>query len=325
MEIVIFDTNAYRNIATDKDVKDIETAVLHFKQLEQKNQIVSLMHPIVIKELLYHVAGERNSLHYLCVKALKAMFFHCGDNVRFGVLADFDLQISRFFFKVIDPNRERIDTQLGEIVCALGLKDTDHVLKRYQYNLKQIRAQIKETEDFFKNQLKGFIKKIDPNADSWSILQNDANKRKKAIEYFKSEQIEKEISLGYISMAYQNLLSKGLIPTESNESLLKKGEVFREIFQAPIQLYKSLLQKFVQPEFDMDSKSRENFVWDIHIMFTIGDHVVSGTISQLYLITSDNEMINAAKNAGFLSKVFSYPEYIELIRGRIDNYDSSAI
>ena len=58
MEIVIFDTNAYRNIATDKDVKDIETAVLHFKQLEQKNQIVSLMHPIVIKELLYHVAGE---------------------------------------------------------------------------------------------------------------------------------------------------------------------------------------------------------------------------------------------------------------------------
>lgn len=126
MEIVIFDTNAYRNIATDKDINDIEKDVIHFKAMEQKNQITSLMHPIVIKELLYHVAGEKNNLHYLCIKALKAMFFHCGDNVRFGVLADFDLQISNYFFKALDPERERIDNQLGEIVSALGSKGSIH-------------------------------------------------------------------------------------------------------------------------------------------------------------------------------------------------------
>ena len=35
MEIVIFDTNAYRNLSTDKDFIELETDVQKFKQIEQ--------------------------------------------------------------------------------------------------------------------------------------------------------------------------------------------------------------------------------------------------------------------------------------------------
>ena len=109
MDFVIFDTNAYRNLVTDKDIHNIEKDVTEFRDIEKRNNIVAMMHPIVIKELLYHVGGERDRLHELCLNALKAMYFHCGDSVQYAVLADFDLQLRNFFYQTIDPNRERID------------------------------------------------------------------------------------------------------------------------------------------------------------------------------------------------------------------------
>jgi hypothetical protein len=184
MDIVIFDTNAYRNLTSDKDILELDTVVQKFKRIEQKENILALMHPIVIKELLYHVAGARDEMHIKALKALKAMFLHCSDIDQFFILADFDLQISNFFYKVIDRNRHRIDMQLGEIVSALSLYSVDAVLQKYQFNLKQIREQIQETEEFFKDQLKIFTRNIDPSAKEWTVFQNDEQKRKKA--WFKS-------------------------------------------------------------------------------------------------------------------------------------------
>jgi hypothetical protein len=322
MEIVIFDTNAYRNLSTDKDFKELETVVQKFKQIEQKENISAMMHPIVIKELLYHVAGERDVMYEKALKALKSMFIHCGDTDKFFILADFDLQISNFFYKVIDKNRERIDLQLGEIVSALSLFSVDATLQKYQFNLKQIREQIQETEHFFKTQLKIFIRNIDPDTEDWTIFQNDDQKRKKALTYFTSSRIEYEIASGYITFLHDNLLSKNLISAESPEQLHRKTLAFIEIFQAPIKLYKEVLKKFLQPNMNFDAKSRENFVWDIHLMFTVGDHILSAMNANIYLVTSDNEMRNAAKLSGSLSKVFSFEEYVEYITGRKANYEN---
>lgn len=324
MEIVIFDTNAYRNLSADKDFSELESDVKNFKQIEQRESISALMHPIVIKELLYHVAGERDGMHEKALKALKAMYLHCGDIKHFFILADFDLQLSNFFYKVTDSNRERIDLQLGEIVAALSLQSIDAVLQKYQFSLKQIREQIQETEDFFKTQLKIFIRNIDPDAEDWTVFQNDEQKRKKALSYFTSSRIEYEIASGYITLMHDNLLNKGLISVDTSEQLHRKTLAFIEIFQAPIKLYKEVLKKFVQPNINFDAKSRENFVWDIHLMFTVGDHIISATNSNLYLVTSDNEMRNAAKLSGSLSKVYNYEEYIEYITGRKAKYEEKS-
>lgn len=321
---VIFDTNAYRNITSDQDFTELESAIENFKQIEIKENIIALMHPIVIKELLYHVAGEKDGMHNKAIKALKAMYLHCQNTDTIPMLADFDLQLSNYFFKARDSNRERIDLQLGQIVSALALHPIDHVLQKYQFNLKQIREQIHATENFFKAQLKEFIKKIDPNADNWTVFKNDEVKRQKAIEYFKSDEIEHEIALGYITLTYENLLVKELIKPETPAQLHNKAVEFIRIFQAPLKLYKEVLLKFIQPNMNFDVKSRENFVWDIHLMFTVGDLVIQTTDSQLFLVTSDKEMRNAAKLCGSLAKVFSYDEYIEYITGRKPNYNNSS-
>lgn len=316
MEIVIFDTNAYRYLASDKNFSELKIDVENFKSIEKRENISALMHPIVIKELLYHVAGERNNMHRKAIKALKAMFIHCGDSEEFSVMADFDLQLSNYFYNVRDPKRERNDIQLGEIIAAIAQQPIENVLRRYQFNLKQIREQVNATELFFKDLLKGLIKEIDPTAEDWTVFENDDNKRREALKYFDSDEIEDEISMGYILQMHENLLSKGLIVQENRKQLLIKSEVFKKIYKAPIQLYKEVLKKFTQPNFNFDGKSRENFIWDIHLMFTIGNLIKHETNSQIYFVTSDREIKNAASKSGFSTKVFTYPEYIEYITGR---------
>jgi hypothetical protein len=318
MELVIFDTNAYRNIAADRDFQDLENDIIKFKSIELEQGITSLMHPIVIKELLYHVVGERDNMHDKCISALKAMYHHCSNGESFRLLADFDLQLGKVFFDTVDPNRERVDKQLGEIVSALATKPIENVLKLYQFNLKQIREYVQSNESFFKGQLKTFIKAIDPDAESWTVFQDDDKMRKKALDYFESKSIEDEIALSYILMTHHNLLEKGLIKKpDSKEELKRKANHF----QAPIILYKNVLKKFNQPDFNMDKKSRENFVWDIHLMFIVSSHQIKG--APMYLITSDKEMRNAAIQCGFNGKVLSFDEYIEFITGRKENFDQN--
>lgn len=316
MEIVIFDTNAYRYLTSDKNFSELQIDVENFKSIEKRENIIALMHPIVIKELLYHVAGERDNMHGKAIKALKAMFIHCGDTEEFSIMADFDLQLSNYFYDVRDPKRERNDIQLGEIVAAIAQQPIENVLQRYQFNLKQIKEQVNETELFFKDLLKGLVKEIDPTAEDWTVFENDDKKRREALKYFNSDRIEDEISLGYILQMHENLVSKGLIAQESQEQLLIKSKVFKKIYKAPIQLYKEVLKKFAQPNFNFEERSRENFIWDIHLMFAIGDLIKHETNSQIYFVTSDREMKNAASKSGFSTKVFTYPEYIEYITGR---------
>ncbi|ADQ78475.1 hypothetical protein Palpr_0313 [Paludibacter propionicigenes WB4] len=324
MEKVIFDTNAYRYLTSDKNFSELKVDVENFKSIEKRENISALMHPIVIKELLYHVAGKRDKMHRKAIKALKAMFIHCGDSKEFSILADFDLQMNYYFYNVRDTKRESIDIQLGEIVAAIAQQPIEKVLRKYQFNLKQIRDQVNETELFFKNLLKGLIAEIDPTAKDWTVFENDVNMRNKALKYFNSDEVEDEISMGYILQMHENLISKGLIVQESQEQLLIKSKVFKKIYKAPIQLYKEVLKKFIQPNFNFEERNRENFIWDIHLMFLVGDFIEPETNSRIYFVTSDREIKNAASKSGFSTNVFTYPEYIEYITRRKTNLNQQS-
>jgi hypothetical protein len=293
--------------------------------MERKDNIEAIMHPIVIQELLFHIAGEQNSLHHRCYSAIRAMYFHCGDDRSYKVYPDFDLQMSQIFYQVVDPNRERIVRQLGEIVASFAKYPKEQILQRYQFALKQNREFVQETEELFKDQLRELIQKIDPTADDWSILQKDPKKRAKAVAYFGSEEIERELALGYVTTIHDHLLGKNLIARDTPTELHRKAEYFVQIFSAPIKLYKELLKKFLQPDFNFEARNRENFVWDIHLLFAVGDHTLQAGTAKLYMVTSDGEIRNAAKLAGFDNKVYSYDEYVEIVRGRQANYEKEKV
>src|SRR4051794_32497734 len=60
MEKVIFDTNAYRYLVTDKEFDEIDKVVAKLKSKEAQKGLESMISPIVAKELLAHAADKRN-------------------------------------------------------------------------------------------------------------------------------------------------------------------------------------------------------------------------------------------------------------------------
>ena len=74
---VIFDTNAYRSIATGKSRDDILNIVQEINQMEERKNIKSLADIIVCQELIEHLASPDDKYYSICLNALIALHEHC--------------------------------------------------------------------------------------------------------------------------------------------------------------------------------------------------------------------------------------------------------
>lgn len=79
---VIFDTNAYRNLAktiftTDNDVENRAKILQLAKKEQAKNIRIELSYHVLL-ELLYRLSDENDSYYEECKKALKPAVLHCG-------------------------------------------------------------------------------------------------------------------------------------------------------------------------------------------------------------------------------------------------------
>jgi hypothetical protein len=99
MEKVIFDTNGYRDLVSDKTDKQIDKIINHLKNREAKYDIESMISPIVTKELLAHLADRSDPSFYKCLKANRALYLHSGTKKSYKMLASPELLISKAFWK----------------------------------------------------------------------------------------------------------------------------------------------------------------------------------------------------------------------------------
>lgn len=84
MEKLIFDTNAYRYLASENSKRGLIALIQKLKHREKLNGIESLLNPIAAQELLAHVATRKDKSFVKCLKAIKALYYHSGNNSEFG-------------------------------------------------------------------------------------------------------------------------------------------------------------------------------------------------------------------------------------------------
>jgi hypothetical protein len=99
----------------------------------------------------------------------------------------------------------------------------------------------------------------------------------------------------------------------SDEELKEKAHMVLDVFPVPVHLMSALLQKIaMDPNFNIGNpdKKRWNFVWDSQLTFSIGtSHQVAG--APVFFVTSDAEVITAAKAAGCEQRVLALPDYLK--------------
>ncbi len=311
MEKVIFDTNAYRYLSSGKSFDEIDKLIKKVKYRESKNDIETLISPVVAKELLAHVANKKDPSFEKCLKAIKALYLHSGNDKEYNMIASPELLISKAFFDKVIPAKVETNKAIGQIIYQLATNPSEYVFTKFQRNLNLNYKHVVSSENEFALAMKQFITALDPNADEWKVFIDDDKGRAKALNQVRSLQASKEIALGYIFLVYQLLVYSGEISVLQTKDLIDRADKFVEIFPEPIALYKVVMENLINSEFNLFENSRSNFVWDIHIMFNVGKHSIKE--AKLIFVTADKAMIKAAIGENAQYSILTFDEYMEYL------------
>ena len=245
MELVIFDTNAYRYLVADIDFDQVEKAITKLKAKEAKNKIQTLISPIVVKELLAHLADKNDPSFEKCLKANKALYLHSSFGKSYRMIASPELLIGQSFFGKTIPSKVSTNLALGQISYHLATNPTPHIFKKFQRNLNLNRDHVLESELNFAVSMKQFLQTADPTSTGWRVFENDEIGRAKTLAGIRSEKASIEIALGYLFIVYSQLVQSGQIQLMPNQELIDRAKAFLSVFPEPIALYKNVMENLV--------------------------------------------------------------------------------
>lgn len=311
MERVIFDTNGYRDLVAHKTDEQIDKTLQRLKDRETKNKIEPLISPIVTKELLAHLADKSDPSFEKCFNANKALYFHSGSNESYRMIASPELLISKAFWNKEIPAKIETNKALGQISYHLATNPTEHTFKKFQRNLNLNRDHVLDSENNFANTMLQFVRHADPNTSSWRPFANDEANRVKLLASIRSIDTSLDIAAGYLVLVHQILYASGQVAAISYNELFDMAVEFIKIFPEPIALYKVVMENLVNSDFNLLENSRSNFVWDIHLMFNVGNHSIGG--DKLHFVTSDKAMIRTALGTNAKYSIWTFDEYMEYL------------
>ncbi|KUJ59225.1 hypothetical protein AR687_24210 [Flavobacteriaceae bacterium CRH] len=315
MEKVIFDTNAYRYLVANKTNRQVNKIIQKLKDKERKNSIESLMSPIVAKELLAHVANKKDPSYHKCLKAIKALYYHSGTDKEISIMPSSELLISKAFFHQEISSKIETHQAIAQVLMHLARNPSQHIFKKFQRNLNLNAKHVKDAEDVFATEMKTFLKKIDPNFVDWKVFKDEPKKRTKALKDVRAEETSIAIATGYLYIVYKLLVQDGKRPNKSDNDIFTEiapmAEEFLNIFPEPIALYKVVLENLINSEFNLFEDSRSNFVWDIHLMFNVGQNTIGN--SRIIFVTSDAAIIKSAMKTNSKNTILTFEEYMEYL------------
>ena len=228
------------------------------------------------------------------------------------MIASPELLISKAFFDKEIPAKIETNKALGQISYHLALNPSDYVFKKFQRNLNLNSEHVTQTEAEFANAMKQFVLVNDKSATGWRIFENDDVSRRKVLEGIRSEKASIEIAMGYLYLIYNLLLGSGQIQQMQMSELYDRAKIFIKIFPEPIALYKYVMENLTNSEFNLMENSRSNFVWDIHLMFNVGNNSIGQ--EKLHFVTSDKAIIRTAVAENAKYNIWTFDEYMELLK-----------
>jgi hypothetical protein len=83
---------------------------------------------------------------------------------------------------------------------------------------------------------------------------------------------------------------------------------FIKVFPEPIALQKFVMENMITSEFNIYEKNRANFIWDIQMMFYVGQNSIKN--SKMIFVTSDKAMVSSALKTNSSNVIFTFDEYM---------------
>ncbi len=306
--LIVFDTNAYRQLTYKKSIGETEELLNKIKKLEQNIGYRAYSSPFVPIELAYHLCDKKDPAFNSCRTALVANYLHTNQfNGSFRMLADKESLIAAYLFDVKQsPHLDLIRVIFKMAVDIINDNTFDPSINFICPKLIEV---VEETEKIFLETVKVTLKIIDPEFDGTNLFKDNKNKRRKALRDLQK--------LKYVHIIAQNLVKKAHLSLnreiDQDELNHMSREIFR-IFKAPIILYHRLLYKLVMSgSLNLHSKGGKwgNWYWDIEHNFSIANSFIDYRIP--IMVTDDKQIVKNLKNVYKKARVYVLKDYLDVI------------
>jgi len=299
--IVVFDTNSYRYLAREIPDKQI----LDLNKIEKKNSITSLGSHYVAFELISHLSDKTDPHFENCYQALNLLYKHIKYDKNLHFIANAEAILCKLLYKELPPYTDEVNHRLVNLIYKIISDKNNLQDKIIHKEVSRIEQELNEIEERFLDELRrSIIKRIKPNSEKWNSIKEDSDLRKRALTFLNSKNQD------YYT-AYSNVI-KAANALEIRESYLethKKVLWVKSIFKVQLEFYRLILKKIWIDGANADKGSRRNWIWDLHIILCLGNNLLFNE-KEVYLITSDGEILEAASNAGADKYVLKLEEYL---------------
>lgn len=304
---VIFDTNAYRNLVSNKSLDESIYVINEIIELESKLNITTYLSSIVSLELLGNLIEDADSRKFQeCKNSIYIANIHCNNaSGNLKIFPEAKLNLLKTFFN--GPSQRLIDLTTNLIGVT---QDIFRNVKNIDIHL--MRATFSDIKNFLDNKEKEFssiiqnsikIKTQEIRKQNPSI--SKAATEKKLIEYYgnvdTSLNFAKDI-INYLSA------EKGITISEKKQTELALA--CKDFFPIAVGFLPFICKIIVENKIDMNSKKskhkRWNWIWDYNLAFGL-----SSTIKEknILLITSDADLTAIVDHFGFSDRILTIEQY----------------
>lgn len=311
--IVVFDTNAYRDLCAGKTLDETKALMNTILAKESAMGYKAFMCTTVAMELMYHLQDNQLWKSYRsCIKAAPVMYLHCGDSSNFRLLPLPEVQIAKKIYGVDATFSIATQQAIGGILFDLTQGDPGIVSLKYSNELAKAHQFIADAEQTLAVEMDNLLSYYDPNyKHDWNPFVNDESNRRKYLNMVNSEGFEEVTARAFIIAVGMMLESKNLISRVPDYKELEQASVvYRENYGASLLFRRRFFNHLAGGGFDITKNSRANYLWDEMILHFAG-HSVNGDI--ILLVTSDGNMKQAALDYKSTTPIMTLAEYLKHI------------
>jgi hypothetical protein len=312
--VVVLDTNAYRRLGRKRSDDEARRKGSGIAARDGVRHVQALMHPFVIIELAAHLADLADPEWHDCRAALLVAWEHCATVTpeaqrRLALMNDSETALCRVAYQQDPEGFAGVSERLATLCRRIATSDAETARTVGLPELQWWSARAAEIEeDFLSDMMEGLIHAHIPDATSWDALRRDPVARSEALEILDSDEFLPFMAEASVKKARRLLGIDGHDP-----DLKERAALVESVFRAPIELYRAVLRRVVSDGVDVSRTKYRNWIWDIHIAFSIGTFTVFGQ-KPVRFVSDDKMIIEAARNAKLGDKVWSFDQYSESLR-----------
>ena len=308
--VAVFDTNAYRNFTWGLSLEEARARSIQLRELEQGIGEMAFASPLVVWELLAHLADPTDPGYTHCLHAVVALGEHTREPHTGGIAMTMDSEwvVCHCLFGKGPDGAEANVSNLAGTACYVRDHAPSIADQTAMANLQVFSREMGTRESSWLADVQDLLNQV--NLIGAHLPGQTKNKSAAQLrKLIARPQFEELWSMLGVAR-YAQLAGVTL----DGDELEARAAFFQKEFSVPFRLITGLLSNMLnntKAKLSNPKRKRGNFMWDAGICYMIPGASSSSVTTPMRIVTADKAIVQAAEAAQCADKVIDLTTYLK--------------